>query len=379
MAASKRRSPKGKRGRQKPSLLLTGAAAVGGLGLQGVGLIGGVVGRNPSITGGTVAFLVIFSFVAANALWYQPGTHPRPLLRTRDALFPSALIGRQQAEEHTGQVTTFKIEREGDNNGDVATTNTVPPATAAGQPANQLVMDIQAELVRRGLYNGAPDGVIGPRTSAAILFFEETVGMPQRGDATPELLAALRTDAIGPSAIPAERPREDVSAEALAEDPVAAAIRSAERSMKTAPTPTPASHASASQTPVSQTPVGQAPVNQTPVGQVPVRQVSVQKISAQKIPAQKVSTQPIPAQQASVARAAATPSTAPSQTLNSVDMVLKIQQGLSNMAYTNVGVDGVVGEQTRVAIRRFQKHYNLPENGEPSEAVLKKLRDIGAL
>jgi peptidoglycan hydrolase-like protein with peptidoglycan-binding domain len=49
------------------------------------------------------------------------------------------------------------------------------------------------------------------------------------------------------------------------------------------------------------------------------------------------------------------------------------------MAYANVGVDGVAGEQTRAAIRHFQKHYNLPENGEPSEAVLKKLKEIGAL
>jgi peptidoglycan hydrolase-like protein with peptidoglycan-binding domain len=81
--------------------------------------------------------------------------------------------------------------------------------------------------------------------------------------------------------------------------------------------------------------------------------------------------------QTSSARAAATPSASP--TLSSVDLVLKIQQGLANMAYTNVGVDGVVGEQTRVAIRHFQKHYNLPENGEPSDAVLKKLKDIGAL
>ena len=367
MAASKRKSPKGKRGRQKPSVLLTGAAAVGGLGLQGIGLLGGVIGRNPSITGGTAAFLVIFSFVAANALWYQPGVHPHPFLRTRDSLFPSALIGRPPVEEHTGEVTTFKIERQGDSSsgetGSAETTNAVPPAPVAGQPANQLVMDIQSELVRRGLYNGAPDGVIGPRTSAAILFFEETVGMPQSGDATPEVLAALRTDAIGPSAIPTERPREDVSAQALAEDPVAAAIRSAEHQVKTAPTPKAAPKA--------------APVS-APAAQVPVRQVPVQKISAPKNAAQQIA-EPVPARQTSAARAAATPSTSSSSTLNSVDLVLKIQQGLANMAYTNVGVDGVVGEQTRVAIRHFQKHYSLPENGEPSEAVLKKLKDIGAL
>ncbi|KQV32593.1 peptidoglycan-binding protein [Rhizobium sp. Root1203] len=309
MAASKRKSPKGRKGRQKPGLLLTGASVVGSLGLQGAGVLGGIVGRNPSIAGGTAAFLVIFSFVAANALWYQPGTHPHPFLRTRDPLFPNVLGARPPIEQHVGEVTTFKIERQDEADAS-QTTNATPPAVPGGQPASQLVMDIQSELVRRGLYNGAPDGVIGPRTSAAILFFEETVGMPQKGDATPDVLAALKTDTAGPSTVPAERPREDLSSVAAAEDPVAAAIRSAEKSIKTAPTP--------------------------------ARQTQ-------------------------------------SAALTSVDLVLKIQKGLANMAYTNVGIDGVAGEQTRVAIRHFQKHYNLPETGEPSEAVLKKLKEIGAL
>jgi peptidoglycan hydrolase-like protein with peptidoglycan-binding domain len=309
MATSKRKSPKGRKGRQKPGLLLTGAAAVGGLGLQGASVLGGVIGRNPSVAGGTAAFLVIFSFVAANALWYQPGAHPHPFLRTRDPLFPNALGGHPAIEEHMGEVTTFKIERQ-DEADAAPTTNATPPLAVGGQQPSQLVIDIQKELVRRGLYNGAPDGVIGPRTSAAILFFEETVDMPQKGDATPAVLAALKTDAVGPSTIPAEKPREDVTSKAAAEDPVAAAIRSAEKSIKTAPTP------------------------------------------AKQLP---------------------------SAELMSVDLVLKIQKGLSNMAYANVGVDGVAGEQTRTAIRHFQKHYNLPENGEPSEAVLKKLKEIGAL
>ena len=124
------------------------------------------------------------------------------------------------------------------------------------------------------------------------------------------MLAALKTDSIGPSTVPAEKPREDVSSKASAEDPVAAAIRSAEKTVRTAP----------------------------------------------------------PA-----------PKHVPSSGLANVDLVLKIQKGLSNMAYANVGVDGVAGEQTRTAIRHFQKHYNLPENGEPNEAVLKKLKEIGAI
>jgi len=308
MAARKRKSPKGRKGRQQPGLLISGAAAFGGLGLQGASVLGGVIGRNPSVAGGTITFLVIFSFVAANALWYQPGLHPHPIFRTRDPQSPNVLGARRPADEQQGDVTTFRIERPEDA---AATTNATPAPAAPGQPPSQLVMDIQQQLVRRGLYNGIPDGIIGPRTSAAILFFEETVGMAQTGDATPEVLVALKTDAAGPSTVPTEKPREDVSSKAAAEDPVAAAIRSAEKTVKTAPP-------SAS------------------------RQV-------------------------------------PTSEITNVDLVLKIQKGLSNMAYANVGVDGVAGEQTRAAIRHFQKHYNLPENGEPTEVVLKKLKEIGAL
>jgi peptidoglycan hydrolase-like protein with peptidoglycan-binding domain len=317
MAARKRKSPKGRKGRQQPGLLMTGAAALGsvglqgatalgGLGLQGAGALGGVIGRNPSVAGGTIAFVVIFSFVAANALWYQPGAHPHPIFRTRDPDAPNAIGFRPQAGLQ-GDVTTFRIERPDDA---AATTQTTPPPAAAGPQPSQLVMDIQKELIRRGLYNGNADGVIGPRTSAAILFFEETVGMAQSGEATPDVLAALRTDAAGASTIPVEKPPEDVTSKATEEDPVAAAIRSAEKSVKTAP---------------------------------------------------------------------AAPKRVPLSGVSSVDLVLKIQKGLTNMAYANVGVDGVAGEQTRAAIRHFQKHYNLPENGEPSEAVLKKLKEIGAL
>ncbi|NEK37214.1 peptidoglycan-binding domain-containing protein [Rhizobium leguminosarum] len=317
MAARKRKSPKGKRGRQQPGLLMSGAAALGGLGLQGasvlggVGLqgasvLGGVIGRNPSVAGGAITFAVIFSFVAANALWYQPGLHPHPIFRTRDPQSPTVLGARRPAEEQQGDVTTFRIERPQDT----GTTNATPAPAAPGQQPSQLVMDIQQQLVRRGLYNGIPDGIIGPRTSAAILFFEETVGMTQTGDPTPEVLVALKTDAAGPSTVPAEKPPEDVSSKAAAEDPVAAAIRSAEKTVKTVPS------------------------------------------AAKQVPSSQITN---------------------------VDLVLKIQKGLSNMAYANVGVDGVAGEQTRAAIRHFQKHYNLPEDGEPNQAVLKKLKDIGAI
>ncbi|WP_146048823.1 peptidoglycan-binding domain-containing protein, partial [Pseudanabaena sp. BC1403] len=60
-------------------------------------------------------------------------------------------------------------------------------------------------------------------------------------------------------------------------------------------------------------------------------------------------------------------------------LVMEIQRGLTNMAFSNVSIDGIAGEETRSAIRRFERHYDLPVTGEPSIAVLKKLKLIGAL
>lgn len=278
MAPQKRKSPKGKgRGRRKqPGLASRGAVAVGSLGLRGAGalgglgvrgasalanMFGGVVGRHPAAAGGVAVFVAVFGFVTANALWYQAGTHPSPLLRTRDPEAPYQIPGRkaflnaQQAD--AGNVTTFRIERQDTETPDAATADrqAVAPAAPAASPAARAVT-------------------------------KPTV-----------------------AAVPVERP-VSVSADASAIDPVAAAIRSAEKD---------------------------------------------------------------------VGKSRAAPKSVPNDAVNTVNMVMQIQKGLSNIAYSNVSVDGVAGEQTKAAIRRFQKHYRLPETGEPDMAVLKKLQDIGAL
>ncbi|ASW05927.1 MULTISPECIES: peptidoglycan-binding domain-containing protein [unclassified Rhizobium] len=337
MAPQKRKSPKGRgRGKRKQpglasrgavalgSLSLRGSTALGGLGLRGAGalaaLIGSAVGRHPAIAGGMALFFGVFGFVTANALWYQTGAHPSPILRTRDPASPYQIPGRksflhaQQAD--AGNVTTFRIERQ-----DSASDSATAPSTAQSSSApSKLIADVQAELIRHGLYDGAADGKPGSRTTSAILFFQEASGLPQTGTPTPELLAALRASnaaaaqpaggrANAAAAVPAERP-VNVSATADAIDPVAAAIQNAEKNIRTG---------------------------------------------------------------AVVAKAT------PSDAVNKVNMVMQIQKGLSNIAYSNVSIDGVAGEQTKAAIRRFQKHYRLPETGEPNMAVLKKLQDIGAL
>ncbi|MCJ2873554.1 MAG: peptidoglycan-binding protein [Rhizobium sp.] len=300
MAPRKRKSPK-----------KTTAQIGAGIVSLVVSAIGREILRHPKLVGGCGAFAVVFGFVAANALWYQPGVHPSPFLRTRDAENRNGIAGYRPAEPlgTHGNVTTFRIERPAETE----TAQQQPAAETPAQPVaesqkpQQIVADIQGELKKRGLYEGEADGRMGPKTAAAIMFFEETLGMEQTGEPTSRVLAALRIDGATVAAIPKDRPAD--SSGGVEIDPVAAAIRKAE-----------APHPKAE--PVS--------------------------LNSAAKPASR-------------------------------DLIAKIQQGLINIAYADVKVDGVAGQQTRNAIRAFEKHYRLPETGEPSEAVLKKLKSIGAL
>jgi len=144
---------------------------------------GAAIGRHPRAIGGFVTFGVIFSFVAANALWYQPRHHPAPLLATR--MFEDAKATRAMpdiANDEPG-VTTFKIERQSDEQ---------PIETAEKPEPSPLIREIQTALAGRGLYDGPADGLTGPKTEAAILFFEQTEGMAETGEASKALLARLK-------------------------------------------------------------------------------------------------------------------------------------------------------------------------------------------
>ena len=320
MAPRKRKQPERKKAaRQTPGLAVRGLVLAG----RGAGLAGRLMARHPLVSGGSAAFLVVFSFVAANAMWYQHGTHPSPLLRTRVPLVSAETAQRiaiaKGEEIEPRKVTTFVIEREGEAkaenvedviasaSADLASEKPSPERVASvPDPAqSKLVSDIQKELGRIGLYDGAPDGRSGPRTAAAILRFEERAGRTGTGAASVELLQVLRSaPAEKAAAVPAGRPLSEAKGGGVEIDPVAAAIRSAEKESTFVPR-----------------------------AEIPV----------------------------------------------SSELVLNIQKGLSNLAYADVAVDGVAGEQTRAAIRHFEKHYRLPQTGEPNPQVLKKLKEIGAL
>lgn len=306
MTARKRKSPDRKKAVRQPGLLSNLASAAGRAAL-----------RHPKPLFGFATLGIVFSFVAANALWYQPGGHPAPFLATRDADDPNAIAGyRPVRRTAPADTTTFRIER-------------ASPAVTAPSVAVPVSEPVAAPVP-------AMPPAPRPQTAAPL------PAAPMTSKPAPVETARAPAPASVKPAQPAPAPiqkaalprRPAQNAGVRSEDPVAAAIRAAERLP-------------------SMTPPAEIPNARRGAGSIP---------AAARPPA--------------AVPAAVRPSAATSP---STDLVLQIQRGLSNIAYADVEVDGVAGEQTKAAIRRFEKHYRLPETGEPNAMVLKKLKSIGAL
>ncbi|WP_417407863.1 peptidoglycan-binding domain-containing protein [Hoeflea sp.] len=294
---------------------------------QGIlGLLGSVISAHPSLAGGSVAFAVIFGFVATNALWHQPGQHPAPILKTRDVASPAPPLASAKPDAltplikgaPTRTVTTYRIERSDETPTasipvPVAPAPAVPqvsPEVSAAPASDPLLVQIQTELARNGLYTGEIDGLMGPKSAAAIRAWEKANGYRETGEASAALLAIMEQASV-------QSRMQAAPAEVASRRPVVL------------PTPKPA-------------PAAPAVASDARAGE-PVT---------------------IPA---AIAQGAAS------------ELVQQIQSGLSNIAYADITVDGVAGSQTRAAISAFEKHYRLPVTGQPNEIVLKKLIEIGAL
>jgi peptidoglycan hydrolase-like protein with peptidoglycan-binding domain len=60
-------------------------------------------------------------------------------------------------------------------------------------------------------------------------------------------------------------------------------------------------------------------------------------------------------------------------------LVAAIQRALARAAYGPLNADGVVGSETREAIKRFQRDHALPVTGEITDALVIELRADGAM
>lgn len=150
----------------------------------------GLIARNPTLVGGTTAFLVALSFVSANALWYQPHAHSGAFFATRDFVRP-------QVPVELPQETTIIIERP-----------ETPPVVVEGDPT---VKSVQKTLKDLNFYDGEVDGLYGPNTRLAIEAYQSKMGMQATGTVDDALLDHLGTGSVTKAAVPSPAPRDDAA------------------------------------------------------------------------------------------------------------------------------------------------------------------------
>ncbi len=169
----------------------------------GGGRFAGVISRYPrEFVGGVMATIAIFS-ICINALFMQKGPHPAPIFAPRPLLKQEAIIAPPPAPPAIARPSLMQPG-----------TQTMPPETLALN-REQLVVNIQRELGRRGFYDGAVDGIWGAKTDAASRDFIQAAGVrvnPEPG----ELLLRVIMSSGAKVNRPAEPVRNDPIAELIA-------------------------------------------------------------------------------------------------------------------------------------------------------------------
>lgn len=135
------------------------------------------------------------SAVVANAAFMQSGPHPAPLFASKPALpaaAPAPKSIRVVGQELTGPplpVTAPKSRPVAAEPARAEPAKAEPPAVA--RPRNEVIADIQRELASRGFYEGAADGLHGPKTDAAMRDFEQAAGLRPGSEPNEVFLRAL--------------------------------------------------------------------------------------------------------------------------------------------------------------------------------------------
>ena len=298
---------------------------------------GDFIVRNPVLTGGATAFLVVMSFVSANALWYQPEAHKAVFFSTRpDFVFkptPRAVLPGTAAASDNAPKSTETASAEPANN------ETAQSLEAASLSADRLNMSasvddmlpalspnadleiarLQQRLSTLGIYKGPVDGFTGPQTREAV----------ERWRALQQKLGVQEAN------IPAQL-QADAQNSAPAQDDVAKVIEVA------VPTPRP-----------------QPAVLKT------------ETVSKPK-PALASYEKPVPKKQV-----AATPAVQ-SVKVSSQD-IIRVQAGLKAFGNDTVPVNGQPGKTTQEAVREFQKLFSMPVTGEIDATLITKMREIGLI
>lgn len=136
--------------------------------------------------------------VLVNVLFMQSGSHPAPMFKgALGQMKPTAVTDKRSA--------SIPLPRP------IEPTALAAAKSPSGpRPPGEIINDIQRELARRGYYDGAVDGLYGPKTDAAIRDFEQAAAFKPSAEPNEALLQAImRAPAKlvkGAAATPAARP-----------------------------------------------------------------------------------------------------------------------------------------------------------------------------
>jgi peptidoglycan hydrolase-like protein with peptidoglycan-binding domain len=128
--------------------------------------------------------------VLVNALLFQQKSPPaKPLKPQPTASLPIAPTKRTVPAAPAPAATPTPVSPS------PASTPVPPPRSPAplNRPRAEIVLDIQRALAERGYYDGAVDGVLGPRTDQAMKQFLETQGLKLAAAPSETLLAGIRS------------------------------------------------------------------------------------------------------------------------------------------------------------------------------------------
>ena len=150
---------------------------------------------------GSITLVGVAGVILANALFWQQGQHPAPLFREQSREIDNAATLRTPIPPPP----------------EVRSSASTPATPVAG--ADPLVRALQTELAARGHDVGEIDGVIGPKTDAAIRAFQTRAGLPADGVPSASLLTRVKAARMAPAApAPSAAPAADPIAELLRAD-----------------------------------------------------------------------------------------------------------------------------------------------------------------
>ncbi len=186
----------------------------------------GVFSRKDMIA--AALLIVAGGAIVANAAWLQSGPHPAPLFAARPAPGPAVKaarpVGQDTADQPVAVPKARPLEMEAAR----------PEQPAVARPRTEVISDIQRELARKGFYDGAIDGVHGPKTDAAMRDFEQATGLRPGSEPNDVFLRALQRSSVkassaSPASPAAAAPRHDPIADLIA--PPTAKVISVQRAL----------------------------------------------------------------------------------------------------------------------------------------------------